>query len=67
MPGYTGALSTVTGCVDIPWRTEGENFMMSWTERDGPLGVSTAAARVRKEMAERSTDGRVEFDYAPAV
>ncbi len=68
--GKYGALSTDTGRVDIRWRTEGETFKMSWTERDGPP-VSPPQRRgfgtvVMKEMAERSLDGKVDLDYAPS-
>jgi PAS domain S-box-containing protein len=67
--GKYGALSTETGRVDIRWGIEGETFIISWTERDGPP-VSPPQRRgfgtvVMKEMAERSLDGRVELDYAP--
>jgi PAS domain S-box-containing protein len=68
--GKYGALSKDTGGVEIGWRTEGETFTMSWTERGGPPvsrsprpGFGTV---VVKEMVERSVDGRVELDYAPS-
>lgn len=68
--GKYGALSTDTGRVDIRWGTEGDTFMMSWTERDGLL-VSPPQRRgfgtvVMKEMAERGVNGSVELDYAPS-
>jgi hypothetical protein len=34
--GEYGALSTGRGRVRISWRTDGDTFAMSWTERDGP-------------------------------
>jgi PAS domain S-box-containing protein len=68
--GKYGALSTDTGRVDVGWRTEGDTFMMNWTERDGPPvsppqrhGFGTV---VMQEMTERSVNGRVELDYAPS-
>jgi PAS domain S-box-containing protein len=68
--GKYGALSTDVGRVDICWRTDGETFTMSWTEREGPP-VSAPQRRgfgtiVMKAMAERSVDGAVDLDYAPS-
>jgi two-component sensor histidine kinase len=66
--GKYGALSKDTGRLDVGWGTEGENFTMSWTERNGPQvcpkrrGFGTV---VMQEMAERSVDGKVDLDYAP--
>ncbi len=34
--GKYGALSVDTGRVDVGWQLEGDIFMMSWTERNGP-------------------------------
>jgi two-component sensor histidine kinase len=56
--------------VDVRWGTEGETFIMSWTERDGPP-VSPPPRRgfgtvVMQEMAQRSVDGKVDLDYAPS-
>jgi hypothetical protein len=34
--GKYGALSVDAGRVDVRWRVEGDTFMMSWTERNGP-------------------------------
>jgi PAS domain S-box-containing protein len=68
--GKYGALSTDAGCVHISWRTDGDIFSMSWTERDGPpvcapqrRGFGTI---VMETMAERSVDGAVALDYAPS-
>jgi len=68
--GKYGALSKDTGRLDICWGTEGETFIMSWTERDGPQ-VSPPQRRgfgtvVMQEMAERSVGGKVDLDYAPS-
>jgi PAS domain S-box-containing protein len=68
--GKYGALSTDRGRVDICWRRDGDTFMMSWTERDGPP-VSPPARRgfgtiVMEMMAERSLGGAVHLDYAPS-
>jgi PAS domain S-box-containing protein len=68
--GKYGALSTERGHVDIFWAIIGDDFTMSWTERDGP---SVAAPKrrgfgtvVMKAMAERSLDGAVHLDYPSA-
>jgi PAS domain S-box-containing protein len=68
--GKYGALSTDTGHVNISWGTDGDTFTMSWTERNGPP-VSAPKRRgfgtiVMEAMTERSVDGRVGLDYAPA-
>jgi PAS domain S-box-containing protein len=68
--GKYGALSKDSGRVEIGWWIAGETFNMRWTERDGPAvyapqrrGFGTV---VMQEMAERSLDGKVDLDYAPA-
>jgi PAS domain S-box-containing protein len=68
--GKYGALSTGRGRVRISWRTDGDTFVMSWTEREGPpasqpkrRGFGTI---VMEAMAERSVDGAVKLDYAPS-
>jgi PAS domain S-box-containing protein len=65
-----GALSTDTGRIDIHWETDGDTFIISWSERDGPpvhapkrRGFGTM---VLETMAERSANGAVELDYAPS-
>jgi PAS domain S-box-containing protein len=68
--GKYGALSTDMGRVNIRWGADCDTFTMSWTEREGPP-VSVPQRRgfgtiVMETMAERSLDGRVELDYAPA-
>jgi two-component sensor histidine kinase len=68
--GKYGALSKDTGHVDIGWGTDGNIFTMGWTERDGSP-VPAAQRRgfgtvVMETMAERSVDGTVDLDYAPA-
>jgi PAS domain S-box-containing protein len=68
--GKYGALSTDRGRVRICWRTDGDTFAISWTERKGPP-VSEPKRRgfgtiVMEAMAERSVDGAVELDYAPS-
>jgi len=68
--GKYGALSTDTGRVDVCWESDGDTFIMSWTERDGPpvapperRGFGTI---VMETMAERSVDGAVDLDYGPS-
>jgi len=68
--GKYGALSTDTGRVDVLWRTDGETFTMSWTERGGRL-VSAPKRRgfgtiVMEAMTERSVNGKVDLDYPPS-
>jgi PAS domain S-box-containing protein len=68
--GRYGALSTDRGRVDVCWKSDGDSFTMSWTERDGP-SVSAPKPRgfgtiVMEVMTERSVDGAVDLDYAPS-
>ena len=68
--GKYGALSMDTGRVDVRWRVEGDTFMMSGTERDGPP-VSRPERRgfgstVVGSMAKLSVGGEVELNYAPS-
>ena len=65
-----GALSVAVGRVDVRWRLEGDTFMMSWTERNGPP-VSPPERRgfgstVVDSMAKLSVGGEVQLDYAPS-
>jgi two-component sensor histidine kinase len=65
-----GALSVDVGRVDVRWRLEGDTFMMSWTERNGPP-VSPPERRgfgstVVDSMAKLSVGGEVKLDYAPS-
>jgi two-component sensor histidine kinase len=67
--GKYGALSVDAGRVDVRWRVEGDTFMMSWTERNGPP-VSRPKRRgfgstVVDSMAKQSLGGEVELSYAP--
>ena len=68
--GKYGALSTDTGCIDIHWGADGDTFIISWSERDGPP-VSRPTQRgfgtiVMEAMAEYSVNGAVDLDYAPS-
>jgi len=65
-----GALSVDAGRVDVRWRLEGDNFVMSWIERSGPP-VSPPERRgfgstVVDSMAKLSVGGEVQLDYAPS-
>jgi two-component sensor histidine kinase len=69
--GKYGALSTEKGRVDVFWAIDGDTLAMNWTERDGPP-VSAPERRgfgtiVMKTMTERSVNGAVDVDYAPAA
>jgi two-component sensor histidine kinase len=68
--GKYGALSKVTGRLDIHWGTDGDTFAMSWAEHDGPP-VSPPQRRgfgtiVMERMTECSVGGAVDLDYAPS-
>jgi PAS domain S-box-containing protein len=68
--GKYGALSTEKGRVDVFWAIDGDTLTMNWTERGGPP-VSAPERRgfgtmVMKAMTERSVNGAVDLDYAPA-
>jgi PAS domain S-box-containing protein len=65
--GKYGALSTDRGQVNISWGIEGDAFMMSWIECEGPV-VSPPERRgfgtmVMEAMAARSLDGTVDLDF----
>jgi PAS domain S-box-containing protein len=66
--GKYGALSTDTGCIDVDWGVDGENFAMSWTERGGPpvrapdhRGFGTT---VIDSMVKHAISGEVQLNYA---
>jgi PAS domain S-box-containing protein len=66
--GKYGALSVDAGHVDLGWQLEGDIFMMSWTERDGPP-VSPSerhgfGSTVVDSMMKQSVRGEVELNYA---
>jgi two-component sensor histidine kinase len=68
--GKYGALSTDAGRVDVGWGTEGDTFIIDWSEQGGPP-VSPPKRRgfgstVMAGMAERTVDGKVALDYAPS-
>jgi PAS domain S-box-containing protein len=68
--GKYGALSTDRGRVDVCWGTDGDAFIINWTEREGPP-VSAPKRRgfgtiVMEAMTARSVDGAVDLDYAPS-
>jgi hypothetical protein len=58
------------GRVDVHWRLEGDKFMMSWTERNGPP-VSPPerhgfGSTVVDSMTKLSVGGEVDLNYAPS-
>jgi PAS domain S-box-containing protein len=68
--GKYGALSVDNGRVDVGWRLEGDMFVMSWTERNGPA-VSPPerhgfGSTVVDSMVKQSVGGEVKLDYAPS-
>jgi two-component sensor histidine kinase len=63
-------IDDIRGRVDVFWATDGADFTMSWTDRDGP-SVSAPERRgfgttVMDRMAEASLRGTVDLDYAPS-
>jgi PAS domain S-box-containing protein len=66
--GKYGALSTGMGRVEVRWGTDGDTFIMSWTEHNGPpvsaLGRRGFGTIVMEAMTQRSVDGTVDLDYA---
>jgi two-component sensor histidine kinase len=68
--GKYGALSVDAGRVDVRWRLDGDTFVMSWTERNGPLvsppGRRGFGSTVVDSMAKLTVGGNVELDYAPS-
>jgi PAS domain S-box-containing protein len=68
--GKYGALSVDAGRVDLRWRLEGDTFMMSWTEANGPLVRRPErhgfGGTVVDLMAKLSVGGEVEINYAPS-
>jgi PAS domain S-box-containing protein len=68
--GKYGALSVDVGRVDVRWRLEGDTFMMSWTERNGPPVSpperSGFGSTVVDSMAKLSVGGEIKLDYAPS-
>jgi PAS domain S-box-containing protein len=68
--GKYGALSTEAGRVDVSWKSEGDVFTMSWTERDGPPAQPPKrrgfGSTVIDSMAKLATDGEVQLEYAPS-
>jgi PAS domain S-box-containing protein len=68
--GKYGALSSDDGRVDVRWRSEGGHFTVCWTERGGPPVTPPQrqgfGSTVMTSLAERSVNGKVELNYAPA-
>jgi PAS domain S-box-containing protein len=63
-----GALSNDRGRIDIDWRLDGDEFLIGWTEREGPC-VEAPIRRgfgntVISTVAKASVDGEVELLYA---
>lgn len=69
-----GALSDQRGQVEITWEIvpdpEADRFLISWTERNGPVIGSPAdqgfGSTVIKPMAELSLNGTVNLSFAPS-
>jgi len=68
--GKYGALSTEAGRVDVCWQSRDDDFMMSWTERNGPPVRPPQrqgfGSTVIDSMARMTLDGEVELDYEPS-
>jgi PAS domain S-box-containing protein len=68
--GKYGALSVDTGRVHVGWCLEGDNFIMSWSEREGPP-VSPPertgfGSTVVGSMVEQTVGGEVDLNYLPS-
>ena len=65
--GKYGALSTTQGRVSIVWQFNENEFLMAWTEKNGPPVVPPKrtgfGTTVIQTMARLSLDGTVNFDY----
>jgi PAS domain S-box-containing protein len=65
-----GALSMDSGRIDVHWRFDGDNFVMSWTESNGPPVRSPErsgfGSTVIEAMAKHAVAGDVQLDYAPS-
>ncbi len=68
--GKYGALSVSAGCVDVHWRRDGETFIMSWSESNGPPVRPPAhcgfGSTVIEAMAKQTLCGEVWLDYSPS-
>jgi len=64
-----GALSVESGRVDVHWSLEGENFVLTWTERDGPPVLSPKETGFGSILISRAlqaeTRGKVSTDFRP--
>jgi two-component sensor histidine kinase len=68
--GKYGALSVDAGRVDVRWRIDGDVFVMSWIECDGPPVSQPKrqgfGSTVIASMAKATVGGEVQLDYAPS-
>ena len=68
--GKYGALSTDAGRVDVSWQLDGDTFVMSWIERNGPPVRPPErkgfGSRVTASMVNQTLRGEVKLDYAPS-
>lgn len=67
--GKYGSLSSPFGCVRISWGREGERFVMTWQESDGPAVSQKArrgfGRRVIEDMTRLTLAAEVTLRYAP--
>jgi PAS domain S-box-containing protein len=64
-----GALSVMSGCVQLTWELRPENLVLRWTESGGPSVQPPASQgfgiRVISASIERQLDGEVTFEWLP--
>jgi PAS domain S-box-containing protein len=68
--GKYGALSVDSGRLDVGWRVDGDRFVMTWIESDGPPVSppqrSGFGSTVVTSMVKQTVNGEVQLDYAPS-
>jgi PAS domain S-box-containing protein len=64
-----GALSVMSGCVQLTWELRPENLVLRWTESGGPSVQPPASQgfgiRVISASIERQLDGEATFEWLP--
>jgi PAS domain S-box-containing protein len=64
-----GALSSLTGCVELTWDLNDGNLEMHWIERGGPPAATPATqgfgTRIILASIERQLNGRAKFEWKP--
>lgn len=64
-----GALSSLTGSLEISWRTSGDRIALDWMERGGPPVTEPSHRSFGSRLIERSLDafgGSAKIEFAPS-